>query len=296
MEKYSKSKLVAKRYIIFFIIVFAIIVVYFGIYLIRILTTDKVVYSEIDRVASSCTQEEATKSTPIIINNIVIGAEYNSKWVDSLNYYKYSENKEKTEVEVFNRNGKNGTFNIDEVKSTANKYDTVYVNIIKNDYISEYYAVASGRSRLNLATKIEINEDNEKEFINKARSAVANYNYINGTMKVQEAYDVSLSYDNKYTLLFVTNDGNVNMGVYSAIVAVPNVGSPICIKYNYYKDAKNAPEFEFYSFKFVGDLNNDDLSEIVVQATREFTTSYYVIELRDGKFKQVLESTISVSK
>ncbi|MBR1883662.1 MAG: hypothetical protein IJ809_01750 [Clostridia bacterium] len=295
MEKYSKSKLVAKRYILVFAFIFLVILVYFGIYLFKMLTTDKVEYYEIDRVASSASEEEAKKATPIIINNILMGGVYNGKWVDSLKYYKYSENKVGTEIDVFNEKGKNGTFKIDDIYTSSNKYDTVYVKIIKNDYISEYYALAKGVSGLNLGTKVNITKENEKEYLDKAKRAISDYNYINGSMKLQEAYNVALSFENKYTLLFVTNDGHSDKGIYSAIVAIPNIGEPFCVRYNYYKDAKNAPDFEYYSFKFVGDLNSDGVSEIIVQATREFTTSYYVLELRNGKLKQILETTIIIN-
>ena len=114
-------------------------------------------------------------------------------------------------------------------------------------------------------------------------------------MKLQEAYNVTIDYENRFTLLFVTNDGKAKRGVYSAIVAVSQDGNDsMCVKYNYYKDINNAPDFEIYSFKLSGDLNSDKKSEIIVQGTKEFTSTYYVLELYNGKFRQILQSSVNI--
>ncbi len=294
MDKYSKSKLVAKRYVFAGIVVMVAVVILLALYLVRMLTTKNIVYENIDRQASNVSSEEAENATPIILNNIVIGGVYNKKWVDSLNYYQHSKFKDGIEVDVFNRKGKNGTFKIEKVYSSGTKYDTVYAEIIKNDYISEYYAISKDSAGLNLSSSIEITQQNEKEYIKQAKKAISKYNYMNNTMKIQEAYSVSLNFDNKYTLLFVTNDGKVKRGVYSAVIAIPTIGEPVCIKYNYYRNVNNAADFGVYSFKFIGDLNGDGTSEIILQSTQEFTSTYYVIELKNNNFYEILRSTINI--
>ena len=190
-------------------------------------------YENIDRSASNVSENEAANSTPIILNNIVIGGVYNGKFVDSLKYYQYSNFKDGTEVDVFNSRGKNGTFKIGKIYSSGTKYDTVYAEIIKNDYISEYYAVAKDSVNLNLPSKLELTQEQEKDYIKIAKKALVEHNYMNNTMKIQAAYNVSLTFEDKYTLLFVTNESKANKGVYSAIVAVSTLGEAKCIKYNY---------------------------------------------------------------
>lgn len=292
MDKYSKNKLVAKRYLVAVMVLLIIILICLGIYIYRLLTTKVVKYGLIDRSASSVKDEEAINSTPIIINNIIIGGVYNSKWVDSLKYVELSKFKEQTEVDIINQRGKAGTYYINKIEKRKNKYDTVYVDIIKNDYISEYYGVAKDKSSVNIANVINMSEEEEKEHIKIVKNALLKFTKMNNSVKINEAYGVSLSANQQYTLLFVSNSDSPNKGVYSAIIAVDMMGKAKVIKYNYYKDVSDAAEFEVYSFKFVGDLNSDGISEIVVQATREFTTSYYVIELKDNEFYEILSSTI----
>ena len=53
-------------------------------------------------------------------------------------------------------------------------------------------------------------------------------------------------------------------------------------------------DFGIYSFKFVGDLNGDDISEIIVQSTQEFTSTYYVLQLKNNDFYEILRSTILI--
>ena len=82
------------------------------------------------------------------------------------------------------------------------------------------------------------------------------------------------------------------MGAYSALIAYDTyTGKVDCIKYNYVRNKNKAQDFGIITLKFVCDLNSDGINELIVQDTKEFSTTYSIIEYRDGKYVQILSST-----
>ena len=80
--------------------------------------------------------------------------------------------------------------------------------------------------------------------------------------------------------------------MFSAVVYVDNNERVSLLKYNYIRDTKDASNWPIYSFKFIGDLNTDGVSEIIIQETKEFEVKYDVIEYKDNKFNEVLSTVI----
>ena len=56
----------------------------------------------------------------------------------------------------------------------------------------------------------------------------------------------------------------------------------------------DASDWPIYSFKFVGDINEDGTSEIVIQETKEFEVIYDILEYRNGKFVEVLSASTKI--
>ena len=64
--------------------------------------------------------------------------------------------------------------------------------------------------------------------------------------------------------------------------------------YHQVKDLKKSDEWPIYSFKFVLDLNQDSVNELIIQETKEFEVKYDVIEFRGGKFTEVLSTVVKM--
>lgn len=101
MKKYSKEKLKAKRGIKVIIIILSIIAVACIAVLLFSLFSKKIVFERIDSSASNVSDDVSSNSTPIIVNNLILGATYDKKWVANEKYYLNSKNGENTEVDAY---------------------------------------------------------------------------------------------------------------------------------------------------------------------------------------------------
>ena len=282
MKKYSKEKLKAKRGIKVIIIILSIIAVACIAVLLFSLFSKKIVFERIDSSASNVSDDVASNSTPIIVNNLILGATYDKKWVANEKYYLNSKNWENTEVGAYSKDGK-----ISKDTKTA----SIYTTISKQNLLNEYFAIASSdiNAMPNPATKVN---NIDESYIKDVKKSLGMYRIFNMSVKITEVYDIVLSDIEKGYIIFATNEVNKGKGAYSAIVYVSSTGKSKLIKYNYINNKDNAEEWPIYSLNFVADLNQDGTSEILIQETKEFEVKYDVIEYKNNNFYEIMSSVV----
>lgn len=290
MKKYSKEKLKFRRLAKVLIVIFCIIaVICIGI-LIFSLFSKKIVFERFNSYPSNVSDDVASNSTPIIVNNLILGATYDKKWVASEKYYLNSKNGENTEVDAYSKYGKLGKYTLGKI-SKDSKTSSVYTNISKENLLSEYVAVASSNDNImpNPATKIVNIDDN---YIKNVKKALGMYRIFNSSIKITEVYDICLLDNEKGYLVFVTNETNKGKGAYSAVIYLSNTGKSNVIKYNYIANKDDAQDWPMYSFSFLADLNNDGKNEVLIQETKEFEVKYDILEYNNNKFYEIMSAVV----
>jgi hypothetical protein len=288
MGKYSKSKLVKKRYVGILVFIVSVLFV-LGISLILFVNINNYIsYGKVIDNASQTSDDIAIKSTPIIINNMLLGAIYENKFVSSERYFFKSTNKENIDMNVYSSTGKTGTFKLSKITKDA-KSSNVIAAITRNNYTDEYIAFVNNT---NYSGVSKLDETRYNEFVKSVKSALGFYYILNMSIKIDSIYEITLKQGETSYLVFVTNDGNVNSGVYNSVIYFDSNKNGKCIKYNYVKNINNASEFGIYSLKFVIDINGDNVKEIVLQETKEFKTNYLILQNINNEFYQVLSSEV----
>lgn len=288
MKKYSKEKLKARRAVKTIILVLAIIaVICIGVLLFS-LFSKSIVVEKLDSTPSNVSDEVASNSTPVIINNLILGATYDKKWVASEKYYLNSKNGENTEIDAYSKEGKMGKYTIGKI-SKDTKTASIYTTISKQNLLNEYFAVATSQTNVmpNPANKII---DIDESYIKDVKKALGIYRIFNMSVKISEVYDITISEDEKGYLIFATNEINKGKGAYSAVIYVSNTGKSKIVKYNYINDKENAEDWPVYSLNFVADLNSDGTNELLVQETKEFEVKYDVIEYKNNNFYEIMSA------
>lgn len=288
MDKYSKSKLKMKRGVKVLIVFFAIVIILSVTGLIYVLVNNNIVKEFIDGSARSVSDNEAANSTPIIVNNLVVGATYDSKWVSPERYYIKSTNKNGFEVDLFSKAGKLGTYEIGEVTQQPGT-TSVYTTTTRSNLVDEYFAVA--KNLVSVAPKVDKKEATEED-AKYVKKALGMYRLLNSTVEVKEVYEVSI-YDNLQGKVIIANSAvGKSSGAYTVAVFVDNTSKASIIKYNYIRNLNKASDWPVYSLEFIADLNGDGTKELVLVETKEFETKYDVLEYRKGKFYEVLSSVV----
>jgi|GEM_PF-1888028 len=290
--QYSKNKLLAKRWIIIVIIALILLLIGSIAFVIYINTTNNIVYENINVDSSSVDDNIASQSTPIVINNIILGAVYNGKWVSMERYFFKSANKKGYDIDIFTNKGKTGSFKLNDVSKTA-EATVAYTTTTRTNYKDEYYAAKAGTASTSKMDEITLNEENIKEYKVMVKKALGLYGILNDTVKIREAYAVALIPGELSYIITATNDGKTNNGVYSTVIYVNTFGEAKIVKYNYIKNVNNSSNFGIYTAKFIADLNSDNTSEIILQETKEFNTKYSVMQFSSDKFYEVLSTSIN---
>lgn len=288
MKKYSKEKLKARRLVKTVIVFLAIIaVICIGVLLFS-LFSKSIVVEKLDSTPSNVSDEVASNSTPVIINNLILGATYDKKWVASEKYYLNSKNGENTEIDAYSKEGKMGKYTIGKI-SKDTKTASIYTTISKQNLLNEYFAVATSQTNVmpNPANKIL---DIDESYIKDVKKALGIYRIFNMSVKISEVYDITISENEKGYLIFATNEINKGKGAYSTVIYVSNTGKSKIVKYNYINDKENAEDWPVYSLNFVADLNSDGTNELLVQETKEFEVKYDVIEYKNNNFYEIMSA------
>lgn len=288
MKKYSKEKLKARRLVKTIIVILAIIaVICIGVLLFS-LFSKSIVVEKLDSTPSNVSDEVASNSTPVIINNLILGATYDKKWVASEKYYLNSKNGENTEIDAYSKEGKMGKYTIGKI-SKDTKTASIYTTISKQNLLNEYFAVATSQTNVmpNPANKIL---DIDESYIKDVKKALGMYRIFNMSVKISEVYDITISENEKGYLIFATNEINKGKGAYSTVIYVSNTGKSKIVKYNYINDKENAEDWPVYSLNFIADLNFDGTNELLVQETKEFEVKYDVIEYKNNNFYEIMSA------
>ena len=290
MKKYSKNNQKKRSVVKFLIVVFAIFLILSITLLLYVLLNKNIVYEKINTESKFVSDDIAKNSTPVIIDNVLIGGVYDKKWVSTERFYLNSTNKANIEIDVYNKVGKKGTYELNSI--VQGNTTTVYSATTNTNLVDEYFAVAK-KEDFNLMKLKAIKRQNVTENeIKYVKNALGIYRLFNTTVKITEVYDVSLTQGNNGMLIFATNEVGKSMGVYSTVVYVDNNYKEHLIKYNFTRNVEDASDWPIYSFKFSGDLNLDGVNELIIQEIKEFEVKYDVIEYKDNKFSEVLSTII----
>ena len=193
---------------------------------------------------------------------------------------------------MYNLTGKKGKYNLTSMSKDTNS-GALYAKTDNSNTYDEFLAIASTEKNImnNPPTKqVNINEDD----INTVKDALGLLSVFNNSVKITEIYNITLDTTNRGRLIFVTNEVGKSNGGYSAVIYEDMSKKTHIVKYSYVKDMKNSPEWPIYSFRFVADLNQDGMNDIVIQETKEFKMKYDVIEFKNNKFQEVLSTEINI--
>ncbi len=288
-KKYSKDN-VKKRHMCRLLITILVILIIACLSLaIYILLKKDVVYEKVDDNAKFVLDDVAKNSYPIIIDNVLIGGIYDSKWVAIEKFYLKSINKSNYDIDVYTKSGKKGTYTLSSI-SQGNS-STVYSAVTDVNLIDEYFAIKSSNKNAMLVPAKKREQITEED-VDYVKKALGIYRVFNTTIKVTESYDITISQGNVGRIICATNQVGKSKGVYSAVVFVDQNNNSHLVKYNYIKDLSNASNWPVYSFKMSGDFNLDGVYEIVIQETKEFEVKYDILEYKNNQFYEVLSAVI----
>ncbi len=288
-KKYSKDnvkKRHACRLLIIILVILIIVCLSLAIY---ILLKKDVVYEKVDDNAKFVIDDVAKNSYPIIIDNVLIGGIYDSKWVSTEKFYLKSTNKSNYDIDVYTKSGKKGTYTLSSI-SQGNS-STVYSAITDVNLIDEYFAIKSSYENAMLVPAEKRDQITEED-VDYVKKALGIYRIFNTTVKVTESYDITISQGQLGRIICATNQVGKSKGVYSAVIYVDQNMNSHLVKYNYIRNTSNASDWPIYSFKMSGDFNLDGVYEIVIQETKEFEVKYDILEYKNNQFYEVLSAVI----
>ncbi len=289
MKKYSKGKMRFKRFGVVLAILLALILIAGIILLVCFCFKNKIEKLYISSEATNVSDDIALNSSPIVVNNLVVGALYDKKWVSATKYYLKSKNKSNLDIEVYTKESRAGSF---KLKDTYTQNDSIYINTSYSNYIDEYFAVPANNT-FSLSSQFDEVEIEEKDY-DFVKKALGIYRAYNSSISISKVYSGFINSSIPVRIITVTSSKKgIFGGVYSAVIlALENNNKAQIVEYNYTKDFENSEDFPLHSVITLADLNNDGNSELVTMSVTEFDVIYKLFEYRDNKYVQVLSETI----
>lgn len=288
MKKYSKEKLKFRRLFIFLIILLVVIFIFGAILLFAFCLNDKFEISPEENDAINVSDDVASNSLPIVIDNLVVGAIYENTWVSANKYYLKSSQKSDLETYVYNSSSRAGEYIIEEVYTYG---DSVFADSTYPNNIDEYFAVPTD----SYALVSQFNEAQVEEVdYTYIKKALGFYRIYNSSINITKVYSGYVDVDNPIRVISLTSSKRgLFGGVYSAIiVANVNTGKAEILQYSYTKDFENSYDFPLYSVEFLADFNGDGKAELVTREVTEFNVTYNVFEYKDNRYIKVLSETM----
>ncbi len=273
------------------IVVFIILVIgVIGAFSVYFITRQNIVYEKINTQSENISKNEAKNSSPIVINNILLGARYKDKFVSANKFYDNSP-KNPVKISTFIEGGKTGAYDLNNYKKNPDGHGEIFVETTYKNFKSEFIAV-TGESEEIMQRKLDKEEikPEHKEIVKK------NLNKLlvpNKTVKVRNVYRCELEEGKTGSIIVATSEKEKEKGVYSAVIYVEEGKSQI-IKLNYIKDVKKAATWPLYDVKFVCDLNGDNKYEVIIEEVTEFDVKYSVMEKKGKSFFEVLSAKSEV--
>lgn len=288
MKKYSKEKLKFRRFFIFLIALLIVVLILGFVLLFVFCLNDKFDVSPQENDAINVSDDIASNSLPIVIDNLVVGAIYDNTWVSANKYYLKSNNKSELETYVYNGSSRAGEYIIKEVYTYG---DSVFVDSTYPNNIDEYFSIPTD----SYALVSQFNEVQAEELdYTYVKKALGFYRIYNSSMNITKVYSGYVNVDTPIRVISLTSSKRgIFGGIYSAIiVANVNTGKAEILQYSYTKDFENSYDFPLYSVEFLADFNGDGKSELVTREVTEFNVTYNVFEYKDNKYIKVLSETM----
>ena len=291
MAKYKKNANKKRNLLKVFMSVLLIIVILGIIAIIYLMVNNNISKFLIDDSSKNVSNDEAKNATPIIVNNLLLGGVYNNKFVSVDKYFLNSTNKVETKIDLYSSRGRIGEYEITSMKKD-NTLPTVYITSSKDNLINEYFGIISS-NKINYKELNEVNTTDEDTA--RVRDSLGLYNILNTSIKISKVYETSIMTGNKVRIILATNEPNKSLGAYSTIVIYDELTNKSqCVKYNYVRDKNDASDFGIISLKFIADLNNDEVNELIIQETKEFEVIYSIYTNRNGNYYQILSSSMKI--
>lgn len=231
---------------------------------------------------------DVSKANVIIINELLIGGLQDNKWIPAEKIYDANIVGDGISVDMFSKTAKYGTFETASLKYNK-KSNIVYTTTTKTPTPEEYIAISATNDYKNSYLKATATQDSD---IKAVKKALGKYRLFNNTIKIIASYDAYIKQNMPGRIIVVTSESNF-FGVYSAIIYSDLDGSSI-VKYAYVKNSEKSVSWPIYAANFAIDLDNDGISELIIQETTETTTSYTIMKYEDGVFYEVLKHTVNL--
>lgn len=291
-DKFKKNSAKKKNIIRNTCIAICIILLLIGIFLLSISMKNIIEVSKVNEDAKFVSDDVASKSTPILVNNLLMGAVYDGTWISSEKFYFYGKTTKDMSVDVYTSNGKKGTYKLENMTKSANEGD-IYISTSNTNKNDEYVAVISQDKDIMSQPAVKYTNVSEEDY-KSIKKALGIYRIFNYSVNIVDAYEINIDTNTKGIIYIVNNQIGKGMGGYSAVIYKDISGKCKIVKYSFVSNLKKASDWPIYSFKFIADLNQDGKNEIIVQETKEFEVKYDIIEYRNNKFVEVLSSKMKI--
>lgn len=291
MKTYSKGKMKLKR-ALFLIVIILLVMLAIGIILLTCfcLKKDINIVKE-DASATSVSDDVALNSSPVIVDNLVVGALYNDRWVSASKYYLKSNKKSDVEIDVYTKNKKAGTYKVEDVYSVEN---SIFVNTSYVNYIDEYFATPNKASDALISnfTEVSISEI-DYDYVKNALGYLRLYNK---SVVINKVYSGNIDSSAPVKIIEITSEEKGKFGgIYNGVVVVyTDKNKADLIAYSYTKDLENTDDYPLYSVEFLADINGDGKADLVSRSVTEFDVSYDIFEYKNGKFVRVLSEKMTI--
>lgn len=241
---------------------------------------------------SNISKEEAKNSSPVIVNNLLVGATYKNKWVKADDFFDNSP-KSPIKISTFIEGGKTGAYDVSNYRKNPDGHKEIFVDSSYKNFRTEYIAVEGEASEI-MQRKIEkVDKEEYKNYEKYVKKEISKLLVPNKTVKVRNVYKVEIEEGKLGTLVVATSKNGKEKGVYSCVCYIED-GKSTLLKLNYIKDVKKSALWPMYNVKFVCDLNNDNKYEVVIEEVTEFDVTYSVFEKKNNSFVEVLNTTCEI--
>lgn len=290
-EKFKKNSAKTKKIFSKLLIFLFVMILLIGVILLTVGMKNIIEIYKVNDDAKNVSDDVAKKSSPIIINNLLLGAVYNNTFVSSERFYFAGENKEGTKIDVYTNTGKKGTYELEQLtKDTSSS--AVYITNTNSNKNDEYISIGTISKDIMPIPATETNILDED--YSKVKKALGIYKVFNPSVDIKKVYNIQIENGNKGKIYIVNSQIGKYFGGYSSVIYIRDNGDTSLLKYNYIANLNNSSDWPIYSFNFVADLNQDNKNEVIIQETREFSVSYDVLEYRNNKFVEVLSSEMKI--
>lgn len=264
-----------------------VFVVAVTIMLITILSQNYIIQENI-KATTIDENTDVSKANIIIINDLVIGGLQDNSWISADKIYSSNIVGDGISIDMFSKTAKYGTFNTSIFKYNK-KNNIVYTTTTKVPTPEEYIAISATDNYINPILKESKAQDSD---IKNVKKALGKYRLFNNTIKIVATYDTFIKQGVAGRIIVVTSESNF-FGTYSAIIYAEQ-DKACLVKYAYVKNSEKSVSWPIYAANFAIDLDNDGISELIMQETTETTTSYTIMKYEEEKFVEVLKHTIKL--